>query len=161
MRASQWERQIKQQTCPCGQLCNWWEVIISVSRTILTWSPPLSHSHRHLGSDNSWQTMLALQKSEMDWLSWKKNVMLTRRLRSHMRQWQLALLTLTSRQIESSERCRPPISCSAILVYTGSSFLSAVAFLSEKEEMFMFLLVLQLDSDRKRMYLVLWRIMHF
>lgn len=51
-----------------------------------------------------------------------------------MRQWQLALLT--SRQIESSECCRPPISCSAILVYTGSSLLSAVAFLSEKEEMF-------------------------
>ena len=65
-----------------------------------------------------------------------------------MQQWQLALLTLTSRQIESSERCRPPISCSAVLVYTGSSLLSEVALFSEKEEVFMFRIVLWLDSDR-------------
>ena len=73
--------------------------------------------------------------------------MLTRRLRSHTQQWQPVLLTVTNRQIESSEGCRPPISRSAILVYTGSSLLSAVASLSKREEIVMFILMLLLDGD--------------
>lgn len=73
--------------------------------------------------------------------------MLTRRLGSRTQQWQPANNAINiNRQIEYSEGCRPPISCLAIFVYTGSSLLSAVASLSKREELFMVIPIL--DSDR-------------
>lgn len=101
----------KPKKCPCGQLCNLWEVTVSVSRTVLKWSPPVSHSHWHLGSDSSWQTMLAWQNQR-----WTSSV--GRKMSCWLRGWEAerssggpceqGLLTLTNRQVESSEVCGPP-----------------------------------------------------